>query len=223
MQIVPDTQIDQDAPIIDQLAVLTEAIIHQNVDAKKVIEERAEEKYSYKLTKKISQEVAVNKVKLSELVTQLEPVISELVTLVQKLCTVENFTTEHDAQIAKLNEELKAIAQSLSTKPNTFKMHYDKLVESKWLRLEIQNKEIKIRDDVTELQSLLLPNLTLLMTHMTKAKTLISTPEMSIAKSIYDMHAQIKLEHMTLEHLKEKGEKLMEDIKRSHKYIFDKL
>lgn len=92
MQVVPNINVDEETPIIDQLATLTEHINALDVDVEKRMEEWEEEKIQMKLVGKISQEVAINKVKLSEVITDLETIIHQVIQILYKLCTVDHFT-----------------------------------------------------------------------------------------------------------------------------------
>src|SRR5271156_4715186 len=87
-QLVPKVKLEANATVKEKKFVLTDAITEQNIDAEQAMEEQAEKKYQYKLIDKISQEVALNKVNLSELTDQLEPLIAEVITFVQKMCTL---------------------------------------------------------------------------------------------------------------------------------------
>lgn len=59
---------------MDHLATLANQINAPDIDAENRIEEREEAKIQNKLVEKISQEVAVNKVKLFEVITDLQTI-----------------------------------------------------------------------------------------------------------------------------------------------------
>lgn len=98
-QVVPEVQINEDTPIMDQLATLACKINAPNTEAEKGIEERAKSKIQNKLAEKISQEVAINKVKLSKVITNIQSITQIIIQMLVKLCTVENFTAEISEKI----------------------------------------------------------------------------------------------------------------------------
>ena len=138
--------------MLDQLIILTNAITSQNIDVEKVMEERLEQKYEFKLAEKISQEVALKKVKLSELVSTIEPIISEAIILIQKLCTLDQLTQEYTDQIEKIDFDLKSSVQSLTSNEESIKLHNEKIKQAQKYRQDIQFAEMKYKDEVNELQ-----------------------------------------------------------------------
>ena len=63
-QLVPEVKLEENASVKEQIVVLTDAITEQGIEADQAMEEQEEKKYQFKLIDKISQEVALNKVKL---------------------------------------------------------------------------------------------------------------------------------------------------------------
>lgn len=161
-QLVPKVKLEQNDTVKEQIIVLTDEITDHNIDAKKVMEEQAKKKYQYKLIDKISQAVALNKVKISKLIDQLEPMIAEAITLVQKMCTLEKFTKENSDKLAEIDSNVIESAQSLTSNADNIKVHHDKVIEANRLRQEIWDAETQLRGEITELKAHILPNLTIL-------------------------------------------------------------
>lgn len=74
-QVVPEVKIDEYTLIMDQLATLSEEINAPDVSPDKRIEEREKSKIQDKLVGRINQEVAINKVKLAEVITKIKSII----------------------------------------------------------------------------------------------------------------------------------------------------
>lgn len=145
-QVVPDLDINDSTPIIDQLALLTKPINKPDIDVKQKFEERAEKKIQYKVTKKISQAMAVHKVTQSKFVNGIETIISEAIKIQQQLCTLDHFTTNISEKIKKFDQDLKDSANNLSTKKHALQMHYTKVFQNKRLRLDLKKKNRKSED-----------------------------------------------------------------------------
>lgn len=108
---------------MDQLATLTKEINALDVEANKRIEEQVESKIQDKLAKRISQEVVINKVKLSEVITKIQGITQLICQILFKLCTVETFTIKINDKIKQLDNEIKASAQAALTEPQAFSKH----------------------------------------------------------------------------------------------------
>lgn len=150
-QVFPDVQINEDTPILDQLATLANEINAPDIDAKKKIEEREEAKIKNKLPEKISQEVEINKVKLSKVITNLQTITLKIIQILFHLCTVEIFTIEVSEKIKKLDVEILASENLSLTEPDAFHKNILKVQELRWLRVDMRKQEDKISDQVTEL------------------------------------------------------------------------
>lgn len=87
----------------------------------------------------------------------------------------------------------------------------------------MRKSENNISDQVTELQAKLLPHLKIMDRHIEKGQALVATPKISILENVFDMNAQVGLENIALDNLKEECENLLASLQKTHKHIFDKL
>lgn len=116
-------------PIIYQLATITDKINAPNTDAEKRIEEWEESKIQNKLVERISIEVALNKVKLSEVITEVKSITQIIFQFLIKLCTSDTFNVEVSEKIKGLEVEIKLSTQVAITEPTTFLKHINRVQE----------------------------------------------------------------------------------------------
>lgn len=75
------------------------------------------------MVENISKEVALKKLKLSEVIIEVKSLTQIICQLLIKLCTLDAFTIEVNEKIKGLEAEIKLSTKAAITEPNAFLKH----------------------------------------------------------------------------------------------------
>ena len=75
----------------------------------------------------ISQQIAIQQVEISSILTNLETSCTNVTSLFAKLCDITKYTKEIKRKLNKIDEDLNASAKQLQLDPNSSSAHHMKI------------------------------------------------------------------------------------------------
>lgn len=84
--------VDERVPIMDQLVHIFENVNNDDIDANEKLLQWSEKKFEKKVLEKVSTEISIRQVELSNIVNNVEGVVQNIQNLYKILCDVPRFT-----------------------------------------------------------------------------------------------------------------------------------
>ena len=89
--------------------------------------EKEKKKFDNKVLEHIAQQIAIQQVELSSILTNLENSCTNVTSLFGKLCNAIEFTKEIKRKLTKIDDDLKASAQQLQLNHSSSSTHHMKI------------------------------------------------------------------------------------------------
>ena len=175
------------------LLQLEEAIQKFNEDSsgqEKLIA-KAEKKFENKVLEHIAQQIVIKQVELATFLGNFENSFNNAASLFAKLCDVSGFTEEVKKKLNKIDYDMQASASSLQAYPSTSFSHHKKMKYLATLQAELLREEARIRENLIEIQNMLLPVMGSMQKHIDICKPLIQNQNFSVADHMIQLLAEV--------------------------------
>ena len=164
------------------------------MDGQEKLLQRAEKKFENKVLEQIAQKIAIHQVELSTSLSSLESTCNIVTILFGKLCDISIFTKDIKEKLAKIDEDMKASAQQLHLDPSSNSAHFSKIRFLTNKQVELLREEARIRETLTKLQGLILPNMDAVQKHIAAhAKILIDDNNFSIVNHMIELSTEVQV------------------------------
>ena len=157
------------------LLKLEEAISKFNEDSsgqEKLIE-KVEKKFDNKVLEHIAQQIAIQQLDLSSILTSLETSCTNVTSLFAKLFDIIEYTKEIKSKLNKIDEDLMASAKQLQLDSNSSSTHHMKIRFLLDMQVDFFSEETRIQSTLLEIQNMILPIMDSMQNHIAYSKTLI--------------------------------------------------
>ena len=208
-------EVDSSQHILSQLE---EAINKFNEDAsgqEKLIE-RASKKFDNKVLEHIAQNIAVNQVALTSVLTDIENSFNKVTSFFAKLCDITEFTKGIKEKLNKIDEDLKVSAQNLKLDPSSSSSHHLRIKFLSEKQAELLREEARIRTTLVDIQNMILPCMDSMQKHISYSKTLLHNNTFSIADHVIELSAEVQVALSTCKFLQENWHKTLQHILQVH-------
>ena len=177
------------------LLQLEEAVQKFNDDSsgKEKLIEKAEKKFDNKVLGHIAQHIAIKQVELATFLGNFENSFKSAASLFAKLCDVSGFTEEVKRKLNKIDNDMQASASSLQADPSTSFSHHKKMKYLATLQAELLREEARIRENLIEIQNMLIPVMGSMQKHIENCKTLIQDQTFSVADHMIQLSAEVQV------------------------------
>lgn len=119
-------EVDTSQHILLQLEEVVSKFNEDSSGQDKLIE-KVENKFDKKVLEHISQQIAIQQVELSSILTSLETFCTNVTSLFAKLCDITKYTKEIKRKLNKINEDLMTSEKRLQLDPSSSSAYHMKI------------------------------------------------------------------------------------------------
>lgn len=185
-----DIEINENQPIMDQLV----DIVHKynvDTDGQDKLLLKAEKKFEHKILEIVSGKIAIDQIKLSNLIQTLEEILANVTKLFEKLCDVPSFTQDIKVKLQKIDSDTKASAGKLALEPSTSSVHFGKINYLTDLQAELLREEVRIRECLMDIQRKIIPQMDIMQKRIEPAKNLLHDTNFLVTEHIMELLAEV--------------------------------
>ena len=137
----------------------------------------------------IAQHIAIKQVELASFLGNFENSFNNAASLFAKLCDVFGFTKEIKEKLNKIDNDMQESASSLQSDPSSSFSHHKKMKYLENLQAELLREEARIRENLIEIQNMLLPVMGSMQKHIDICKPLIQNQNFSVTDHMIQLSA----------------------------------
>ena len=164
----------------------------------------------------IAQQIIFKQVELATFLGNFKNSFKNAASLFAKLCDVSGFTKEIKEKLNKINNDMQASALSFQSNPSSSISHHSKIKYLAALQAELLKKEARIRENLIEIQNMLLPILGSMQKHIQHCKTLTQHQSFSIADHMIELSAEVQIALSSCQILQDSWDNTLATILKVH-------
>lgn len=125
--IVPKDDINEEGSLLIQVEEIVQQIKEPSKETTKYMMKVHEKKMEYQIIEHILKNVALDKVSLFELCTELEKRLNDILSLFQIFCSISKFTKEFKKKYASVEKELTEQLKNVTIQPRSVQIYYPRI------------------------------------------------------------------------------------------------
>ena len=126
------------------------------------------------------------------------------------------FSEEVKKKLNKIDNDMQASASSLQADPSTSSSHHKKMKYLATLQAELLREEASIRENLIEIQNVLLPVMGSMQKHIDICKPLIQNQNFSVADHMIQLSAEVQIALSTCQILQDSWDNTLATILKVH-------
>ena len=157
------------------LIQLEEVVQKYNEDSSKQekLIEKVERKFDSKVLEHIAQQIAIKQVELSTFLGNFENSFINTTSLFEKLCDVSGLTKDIKVKLNKIDMDMQSSASKMYANPSSSSSHHTRIRYLADIQVELLREEARIRENLIDIQNMVLPIMDSIQKHIAHCKTLI--------------------------------------------------
>ena len=183
-------EVDSTQHILLQLEEVVQKFNEDSSGQEKLIE-KAEKKFDNKVLEHIAQQIAIKQVELATFFGNFENSFKNSASLFAKLCDVSGFTKEIKEKLNKIDNDMQASASSLQIDPSSSISHHSRMKYLAALQVELLREEARIRENLIDIQNMVLPIMGSMQKHIAHCKSLVQDQTFSIADHMIQFSSEV--------------------------------
>lgn len=122
-----------------------------NIDGQDNLLKKTKRKFENKVLENVTQKIAIDQVEIYTLISSLENVVNNFVSLFVKLSDTINITKEIKDKLAKIDMDLKDSVNQLALNPSSSSNHFVKVMFLTHLQAKLLREEGRIRETLVDI------------------------------------------------------------------------
>ena len=137
-------------------------------------------------------------------------------SLFAKLCDVSRFTKEIKEKLNKIDNDMQSSASSLQIDPSSSISHHSRMKYLAALQAKLLREEARIRENLIEIQNMILPIMGTMQKHIAHCKSLVQDQNFSVADHMIQLSAKVQIALSACQILQESWDNTFATILKVH-------
>lgn len=164
---------EESKTLLEQLLDIMEQVNNEEQDTNAKLLEWSERKFQGKVNQKISGEITLSQIALTNKVEDVKKVLENIFSLYAKLCDPTLFTQDTRHRIMSFKRNLSISSTQLPKNPAQSEKHFNALLLSQSQLVVLTAEEATVRAKLTQIQAFLFPHMEILHKELGYAETLL--------------------------------------------------